>query len=721
MDPLSLRAPIPKALGYQCPVCDLIFPSRSYFRNHLNNYHSDYERSSRSNNPGEMRLKRMCPGCFQSFETLHERNVHMRVSRHFANLKHHCWYCDQRFRKKEHLNNHLAQHLGEYRVSDAAYGGRFQVVARTYEFYEVTSVAELRRFSEAKTHNIIDAFLTRFNAANVYITVRARFAKLTHDDEIEEIFSMPLTTSTERFFYGMRRQQIPSGLKKFYLDLDHRIDTVETRGSGFVLQDIVATGLHLAAMTFAGGSRSETEDRKERKRKKDPKASSKASRKKKKKGNVETMIKPRRNGSKKKKRVRSKKSRLYDLTEREKEFCYDVDGPKKNFCLYTSTAQAFLEPEPDGRRGGLFEKGSARYLLTANFIRQSMKTLPQTGGPIGLSEIAKFERLNRKTLDFAINVYAKAPASEMGELGGNEKRRKKKRTIVFPLYISSRAREAKKRINLMLCGDLQRDSVLHFVYVTDLAMFMGIRGGNTEICFYCLNSVRKSSYENHLEACAVHGGQRILMPKCGEDGKPPTLDFVPAKKRFYSPMLCFVDFEAANKYEEDEASEMGDEGGTEEDLEDMEKGRSITKSLKKQVPASYCILITSGDSTVLERRVYSSDTDLLEHFVDDLHGCYLKLRHLWNDCPEVPSLTQKERDEYTAAVHCWICGGAFVSGRSGDEGENGGQGLDKVIDHSHSSLQGGKYIGAAHRKCNSSRVHCSAFPTFCHNLVSCNF
>jgi hypothetical protein len=41
---------------------------------------------------------------------------------------------------------------------------------------------------------------------------------------------------------------------------------------------------------------------------------------------------------------------------------------------------------------------------------------------------------------------------------------------------------------------------------------------------------------------------------------------------------------------------------------------------------------------------------------------------------------------------------------------------DRVHDHAHSSLQGGRYIGAAHRSCNSARQHQRDIPISIHNL-----
>lgn len=196
-------------------------------------------------------LKRMCIVCFQVFKTLDERNWHMRELQHFGKYKFACTYCNTRFISDRKLSKHMMRHMGNYVVATKAYRGRFQVISRTFPLRQIPNVATLRKSEEAKHHNIIDAFVAKYNLATVYCTAQVRFFKIGPDNEITEIIIMPMTTTSRKVLYGSRGT-IPSDLNKFYLDLEHRISVAEFRGSGWVLQDILGFSIHIAKITHAG-------------------------------------------------------------------------------------------------------------------------------------------------------------------------------------------------------------------------------------------------------------------------------------------------------------------------------------------------------------------------------------------------------------------------------------------------------------------------------------
>jgi hypothetical protein len=77
------------------------------------------------------------------------------------------------------------------------------------------------------------------------------------------------------------------------------------------------------------------------------------------------------------------------------------------------------------------------------------------------------------------------------------------------------------------------------------------------------------------------------------------------------------------------------------------------------------------------------------------------------------NLTKVEKENFKKATHCWLCDGEFNNKIEKSKAGNDYQPLKKVIDHCHVS---GKFLGAAHLKCNAGWHIKEMIPVFMHNL-----
>ena len=676
---------------YVCPICNLQFTRRSDLRGHISRSHTLAE----ENGVDFGELPRVCPDCLQQFPTRRERDRHAYLTRHFGPHRFRCQYCYARFTNVEDLNEHVSTvHLHNYSITREAFRGRFVYLARSFSHHAVPSVAALARLQGATHHSLIHGYLFRFNAIKCQLAINCRFAKLSPEGAIEDVIVMPMMTPMQTLFAGMKRL-IPKNLKMFYTHLAQNIRNVEIRGSNLVLIDIVGCSVKLCKATFAGGAG-------------------------------------------------SKRRRVEMVSEREQKFTIDVETDIPHGCIYASIAQHFLNLEADDPSerespecGGVFPRGSQRYLKTKHWLDQcGFQRIPNQVGPVDLDDIRKLEKWNKALFDIGINVYGKATREELEVYDGDlPKWLNKKEVLIVPLVVTRRTK-AKNKISLLLTGNEKSpSSELHFVYIADLDGLMRLPSGFT-CCMYCLGRVSKPFLEKHLSYCSQHGAQRVLLPQVGDGGEIPALAFRPGKKKFLSPVIAFIDFECGNKYlsedmEDDEfdparpsedgnmtrgqvrqAQEFDNVVASESEiLNKMSSGESWTSNVAEQLPLTYALVYVTGEQRVLEQIVRSSDSpeELLDMLVSDLVTNYERFRPYFNDMAfQMPKLTPEQKSLYDSAETCWICFKEFTDER----------GMDKVRDHCHDSFQYDKYgfLGAAHRKCNSSRQHATHIPTFIHNL-----
>ena len=592
----------------------------------------------------------------------------MQRSRHYGGFNITCLYCHRRFldtaTRDEHMN---ADHYRYYRVVESAFRGRMQRTERVFEPNQYRTVGVMHRGEEARMMRIIDAYVHRFGSVSIMLTATGRFATYDMEGFVDDVIQVPMSSRRMQFFDG-QRSRIQGYLAILMEDLQDRVDALELQGSGYTLLYLPSVSIVMNKADFAGG----------------------------------------------------RPMYVSTLTERERACVTDVKSHLVDGCLFTATAQAFL-PQPV-KSGG----ASTRYHETKNYIQKFMniKGLPK---PTPLSKIRKFEKQNKRSLDFGINVYMKGKRTDHGDFGERVRQPGTKGRgkaglgyFYYPIYVSDRLHKCRKQINLLLVGDPEKDAAQHFVFIHDLDGLLRVRSNQT-VCPRCLQNVNIAAMENHQRLCCQHNPQTIKMPKPGEDGSPPLLEFVPGRRRFLNPIIGFCDFESINVKEEG-----GGGGGAEEEMEtecrfqtagdDDTIDGSGTCVVNAQQPIMYCMIFMSDDGRILMEKTHTSDcsASLMKRFYQDLAAVYQELGPLLNDMSDVrPFMTSRQEDEFYGATECWICEKPFIT-----DGADGGLVDDKVLDHSHSSLQGGRYLGPAHRSCNSGRQHQKQIPIFMHNLTN---
>jgi hypothetical protein len=377
------------------------------------------------------------------------------------------------------------------------------------------------------------------------------------------------------------------------------------------------------------------------------------------------------------------KKKQSGLTQRELGCVLDVPSHITNGCLFTSVAQAFLSA-PNKAKHFLNADSEARHaknvsewegkraLYSKHYVDKyvRMKGIPT---PVPISKLRKFEGQN-KHLNLALNVFM------FDEVKG--------RKNFFPIYISKRSKADKpncKPVNLLLMR--RRGGKSHFVYISDFDRLMNRNiGRHKRCCLNCLGTFSgPAALSKHQRLCFENDAQKVQMPTRGEK-----VVFKSFSKQSYQPIMGFLDFEASQ--EEREGTDSGFDV-------------SETVEITRQKPSTYALVFLSCKGDILFQRVFSSDTELLADFYATLFECEKKLLPLLNDCANtLPILTPAQLNCHDRAVKCYLCDRPFSD-------------LDpKVLDHSHSSLQDGRYLGAAHRSCNLKCVHQRKISVWVHNF-----
>ena len=651
---------------WQCPVCSVSYTTRQEVRNHIRNYHSKSEKHG----VNLKKLPRNCPVCHLVFSTYRSLSKHMHDAKHYGQYKVPCNYCHQRFIDETEQADHMnTMHFAYFEVIQSAFEGKLQVIGRSYADGQVLHPDHLYTSERAKVENLLNAFLFRFNSVRVYCVAYGRFIQYTEDGELDRKVTIPLRTSSKTLFSSA--PNVARVWKDLTEELNVRVDALTLQGSGYSLYDLGGVELHMARIDYAGGRGGGGDG-----------------------GAINGRL--------------CEKDLYFEshFTARERRALLDVESSERHGCFFTAVAAGFYyanqeeeeegEDAADGGEITLKEWCAAfadHYMTTNGFER-----------PMPVKSIEKFENKNRESLDVAVNVYMKGNYAEHGQFAGSAgKKRKWSRSglgkyFFFPVYASKRRKTAGKIVNLLL---YRKGEEMHYALITDLARLLGTHN-QQKVCPNCLQTVGVGKYNSHERVCFSNEAQTIVMPKLDSEGRPPKMKIRIGSKRFKSPIVGFCDFEAANRFEEK---------GIEE-AEELAGHVSGTAILADQPPIAYTMLfVATEDNIPLFEASYSSDdsVDLMRRFFADLDSCKEKVMPLLNDMADIkPVLTEQEARRYFLSP-CWICRKPITQDDEDD-------GDDRVLDHAHSSLSKGRFLGPAHRSCNSSRQHQRQIPIFVHNL-----
>ena len=293
--------------------------------------------------------------------------------------------------------------------------------------------------------------------------------------------------------------------------------------------------------------------------------------------------------------------------------------------------------------------------------------------PVSLKQIDKFENQN----SYAINVF------------GYEK-------VVYPLRISKKKEQV---INLLLIANEETN---HFCWIKNMSRLLSSdvskHHGKRYFCYRCLNSFHsEKSLEKHKEYCQNNEAVKIEMPiREDDEGNtfPVYIKFNHFHKKMRVPFVVYADFECFT--EKIDTCQPND-------------NKSFTNQYQKHSPSGFSYLIKCFDDNLLapHLRHYtaeSPDDNIPRLFIESLES---DIKEIYNKfkIPKKMVMTPEDEIDYEKATHCHICEGKLK--KTDDKKEK------KVRDHCHLT---GKFIGAAHNKCNLKFKIPKFYPVIFHNL-----
>ena len=246
----------------------------------------------------------------------------------------------------------------------------------------------------------------------------------------------------------------------------------------------------------------------------------------------------------------------------------------------------------------------------------------------------------------------------------------------------------------------------HYLFITDINKFLiSLQKYTTQTtdfmkkhfscinCMHCLST--KDALQSHQDKCFLNKPQRVEMPDPGSK-----LMFRNFSRTVMCPIYATCDFEAAMVDVKEPAEIIENNQGKTRYVENIMKHEAITASI---------VFITS-QGIVLDQLVFSEpNNEVIFRFYKELEMLWEKWSYLFKDRPDCPVLTPAQNKAYHSAKHCYLCKKEF--------GHDDDYELRKVRDHSHSSLDDGKYLGPAHAYCNRQRTYQSVIHVFVHNLT----
>lgn len=590
----------------------------------------------------------------------------MHAAGHYGQYRVPCNYCHQRFVDEADQVDHMnTVHFRYFTTLRSAFDGQLQIVGRSYEPQEIGSPDELYVKERARIEKMLHAFLHRFNSVIVYFVVFGRFMLYDETGAPDKQVTIPMRT--KKYTLWSTVPDVQRVWREANVELNTRVDKLTLQGSGYVLHDLAGIEIHMARVDYAGGGGGDD-------------------------GAATDLF------------------FVSKFSTSEEDAIVDVKPAEPNGCFFTSVAAAFAPSAEASLEDGEQDVGAVTLdEWCASFAHKYMNTMGYDR-PMPIKHIDKFERKHRDALDCAINVYMKGSYSEHGQFAGSVRKRRKwgrktkGRHFFFPIYASKRRSQAVNVINLLL---YRKGAEMHYAYVRDLEKLLHVHN-QQKVCPNCLQQVCRDRYETHERVCFSNAAQTVTMPKPDEEGRPPKMSLKIGRKRFKNPIVGFCDFEAAN-HVKNAANDASDDLLT---VEELSGHVSDTHVVAEQPPIAYHMLfVSTEDNRVLYEASFASDdvTELMRRFFEDLDDCYANLSPLLNDMAEkIPRLTEQEARSYFSSP-CWICRKPIT-----DEDEENGD--DRVLDHAHSSLNFGRFLGPAHRSCNSARQHQTELPIFVHNL-----
>ena len=292
--------------------------------------------------------------------------------------------------------------------------------------------------------------------------------------------------------------------------------------------------------------------------------------------------------------------------------------------------------------------------------------------PVKITQIGLFEKNNP---EYSVNVLGHHEHWKFGKMVDE----------IHPIRISKHYTSERTVINLLLMSDEDNH---HYVLVNSISRLVGMETNKhktkSHICLNCFNTFSlEKSFKQHTEFCLNNETVKICMPD--EDADP--IMFKNINRTQKVPFVIYADFESFTEkiYTDD----------------NYDESKNYTKKYQKHTPSGFCYYITYNGKFFKKPVVYTGENVadvfcmLLEKETHEIYNKYFKVH-------KPLRMTKDELNEYKKTSTCHFCTKTIIDENS------------KVKCYNRLS---GKFIGAAHTRCNRKFKSSSFFiPVVLHNL-----
>ena len=272
-----------------------------------------------------------------------------------------------------------------------------------------------------------------------------------------------------------------------------------------------------------------------------------------------------------------------------------------------------------------------------------------------------------------------------------------------------------KTVNLLYLDENKHEK-FHYCAITNWSRLMGKQINNHKCkmynCHHCLRNFQtEGAYKRHQGDCAKHEAIRTEMPPAGSKMK-----FKNWNNKVRGPGIIYADFEATNVYS------FG--------CQPSPNGTHTTKVATQTANSYKLTAVCINGKTRHRRHVMAADgEDIMGKFFEDVVELETELREDFQQFRAIEQMTGCDDKAYRKETHCHICEEPLFKRKSElvldeadlkdfateAEARNAKwETVKRVRDHCHTT---GKYLGAAHSKCNIGRTgRWFKIPVVFHNL-----
>ena len=229
----------------------------------------------------------------------------------------------------------------------------------------------------------------------------------------------------------------------------------------------------------------------------------------------------------------------------------------------------------------------------------------------------------------------------------------------------------------------------HYVLITNFSKLMYSQTNAHRKMYYCRRCLQhfttQVKLDNHIINCNKINVQKTIFPS--KDNK--IVSFKNYRYKIPVPFVVYADFEALNVPIQEEKQE--------------EKNKSTEKLTSHKICSySYKLVCRVNDRFSKTIKIYRGE-NVAKHFIEAMLKEEIYCNKIINENFNKKIIMTKEDEEnFKASQECHICNKKYEKDYK-----------NKVRDHDHRS---GKYMGSAHKECNTTFYYKRKLCVFFHNL-----